>query len=153
MPDEAELRLVCFELRGQEFAFPIAHVRETLAVQPITRVFLTPACLAGVFSLRGEVVPAVDVGVLLGLAPAVVGDATRIVILRHALGTAGVLVDRISEQRRLDQALDAPPPSLPAEVAALLRGVAATSTGTVRVLDADAIFDAEPLRVLRESAS
>src|SRR5688500_4391937 len=61
------LRLVCFELRGQELALPIADVRETLPVQPITRVILTPPCLAGVFSLRGDIVPAVDLGILLGL--------------------------------------------------------------------------------------
>ena len=56
------LRLVCFELRGQELAFPIADVRETLPLQPITRVALTPSCLAGVFSLRGDIVPAIEAG-------------------------------------------------------------------------------------------
>lgn len=30
------LRVVCFELRGQELALPIADVRETLPVLPVT---------------------------------------------------------------------------------------------------------------------
>ena len=72
--ESGPLRLVCFDLRGQELALPIGDVRETLPVQPITRVFLTPACLAGVFSLRGDIVPVIDLGVLLGLPQTVIGD-------------------------------------------------------------------------------
>ncbi len=140
------LRLVCFELRGQELALPIADVRETLPVQPVTRVFLTPPCLAGVFSLRGEIVPAIDLGVLLGLARTVVGDNSRIVVIEHAAGTAGIVVDRLRDLRTLETALEPPPASLPPAIAALLVGVAATSTGTVRVLDVHAVLTAEPLR-------
>ena len=94
------LRLVCFELHGQELAFPIAHVRETLSIQPITRVPLTPPCLAGVFSLRGEIVPAVDLGILFGLTTTNVTDGlvaswldayetrdtTRIAALERSIG-------------------------------------------------------------------
>lgn len=144
------LRLVCFELRGQELALPIGDVRETMPVQPVTRVFLTPACLAGVFSLRGEIVPAIDLAVLLGLARTEVGDDSRIVVVEVAGGTAGIVVDRLRDLRTLDGALDPPPGNLPPHIAGLLLGVAATPTGTVRVLDAHAILTAEPLRVIAD---
>ncbi len=144
------LRLVCFELRGQELALPIGDVRETLPVQPVTRVFLSPACLAGVFSLRGEIVPVIDLGVLLGLARTEVGEDSKIVVVEHAAGTAGVIVDRLRDLRTLDQALEPAPTNLPAEVAALLLGIAATTTGSVRVLDARAVLTAEPLRAIAE---
>lgn len=142
------LRLVCFELRGQELAFPIAEVRETLTLRPVTRVFLTPAWLAGIFSLRGDIVPAIDLGVLLGLPPTEVGDDSRIVVVERGGKVAGVLVDRLRELRSLDDALEPPPPGLPAEVAAILLGVAATPTGTVRVLDLDALFSSDRLGAL-----
>jgi purine-binding chemotaxis protein CheW len=144
----APLRLVCFELRQQELALPIADVRETLSLLPITRVVLTPPCLAGVFSLRGDIVPAIDLCVLLGLAPTEVGDDSRIVVVEHAGSVVGIVVDRLRDLRSIE-AVEPPPPNLPAEVAALLRGVAATPTGTVRVLDAHAILSAEPLQALR----
>lgn len=148
------LRLVCFELRGQELALPIADVRETLPIQPITRVVLTPACLAGVFSLRGEIVPAIDLGVLLGLPRTETGDegGRRIVVVDHAGSTIGVVVDRLRDLRTLTEALEPPPPNLPPAVAQLLLGIAATPTGTVRVLDAKAILNAEPLRALARTA-
>lgn len=142
------LRLVCFELRGQELALPIADVRETLPIQPITRVVLTPPALAGVFSLRGDIVPAIDLAVLLGLSRTDVGDESRIVVVDHEGSTIGVVVDRLRDLRTLDTALEPPPSNLTASVAQLLLGVAATTTGTVRVLDARAILAAESLRAL-----
>ena len=142
------LRLVCFELRGQELALPIDDVRETLPIQPITRIVLTPPCLAGVFSLRGDIVPVIDLGVLLGLARTEVGDDSRIVVIHGETGTAGVVVDRLRDLRTLDTALEPPPGNLDPEVSLLLKGIAATPTGTVRVLDASAVITAEPLRAL-----
>ncbi|MBA2541000.1 MAG: purine-binding chemotaxis protein CheW [Deltaproteobacteria bacterium] len=141
------MRLVCFELRGQELALPIDDVRETLPIQPITRVVLTPPALAGVFSLRGDIVPAIDLGVLFGFPRTEIGDHSRIIVLDQTI-TAGIVVDRLRDLRTLDEALEAPPPSLSTEISELLLGIAATPTGTVRVLDAAAIIAAEPLRAL-----
>lgn len=140
---------MCFELRGQELAIPIDDVRETVPVQPVTRVFLTPSCLAGVFSLRGEIVPAIDLGVLFGLPRTEVGTDSKIVVIEHAAGTAGVIVDGLRDLRTIE-ALDPPPANLSAQAASLLMGVASTPTGTVRVLDARAVLTAEPLRVLAD---
>jgi len=142
------LRLVCFELRGQELALPIADVRETLPVPPITRVFLVPACLSGVFSLRGDIVPVIDLGVLLGLAATAAGDDSKIVVVDHAAGVAGIVVDKLRDLRTIEGPLDPPPGNLAPEIATLLLGVAATPTGSVRVLDARAMLTAEPLRAL-----
>ena len=148
------LRLVCFELRQQELAFPIADVRETLPLKPISQVFLTPPWLAGIFSLRGEIVPAIDLGVLLGLPRTVVGDDARIVVVEKGPLVAGVLVERLRELRTIDAtALEPPPASLPAEVAAILTGIAATPTGTVRVLDLDALLSSDRIGALAREES
>jgi purine-binding chemotaxis protein CheW len=140
--------LVCFELRGQELALPIADVRETLPVPPITRVVLVAACVAGVFSLRGDIVPVLDLGVLLGLPATAVGDDSKIVVVDHAAGVAGIVVDKLRDLRTVEAPLDPPPANLASEVANLLLGVVATPTGSVRVLDARAVLTVEPLRAL-----
>src|SRR5262249_3496666 len=138
----------CFDVRGQELAFPIEDVRETLPIQPITRVVLTPRCLAGVFSLRGDIVPAIDLAVLLGLPPAEVADASRIVVIESPYGPAGIVSDRLRDLRPIEGGLEPAPANVATNVAPLLLGVAATETGSVRVLSAAAIVAAEPLRVL-----
>jgi purine-binding chemotaxis protein CheW len=147
---EGPLRLVCFELRGQELALPIADVRETLPVPPITRVFLVPACLAGVFSLRGDIVPVIDLSILLGLPATAASDDSKIVVVDHAAGVVGIVVDKLRDLRTVEGPLDPPPVNLAAEVAALFLGVVATPTGSVRVLDARAVITVEPLRALAQ---
>ncbi len=148
------LRLVCFELLDQEFALPITNVSETIAIQPITRLFLTTPSLAGVFGLRGEIVPAIDLAPLFGLARTTVRDDSRIIVLKHELGLAGIIVDRLLEQRRLETELLEPPPrNLQPSIAALLLGVVATDTGVVRVLDATAVLTAEPLMQFRPASA
>jgi purine-binding chemotaxis protein CheW len=147
-PAGSPLRLVCFELRDQELAFPIADVRETLTLRPITRVFLTPPALAGIFSLRGDIVPVIDLAVLLGLPPTVPGDDSRIVVVERGGKVAGIVVDRLRELRTIDTGLEPAPPSLATDVAQVLLGVAATQTGTVRVLDLDAILASDSMRAL-----
>lgn len=142
------LRLVCFDLGDQELALPIADVGETLPLHPITPVFLTPPCLAGVFSLRGDIVPVIDLGVLLGLHATRVGADSKIVVIDCDDTTIGVVVDRLRDLRTIDGALEPPPPGLPAHVAALFAGVSVTQTGSVRVLSAHAIVNAEALRAL-----
>lgn len=148
--DGGPLRLVCFELRGQELALPIADVRETLPVPPITRVFLVPACLAGVFSLRGDIVPVIDLGILLGLPTTAASDDSKIVVVDHAAGVVGIVVDKLRDLRSVEGPLDPAPANLAAEVAALFLGVVATPTGSVRVLDARAVITVEPLRALAQ---
>lgn len=148
MAEAGPLRLVCFALGEQELALPIADVRETVPMQPITRVFLTPPVIAGVFSLRGEIVTALDLCVLLGLPSRPIDDGARIVVIETEAGTAGIVADRLCDLRTLDQPLDPPPTNVAPQTAALLLGVAVTPTGTVRVLDASAVLTAEPLRAL-----
>jgi purine-binding chemotaxis protein CheW len=147
------IRLVCFELRQQELALPIDTVRETLTLRPITRVFLTPPWLAGIFSLRGEIVPAIDLAVLLGLAPTVLADDSHIVVVEHGDQVAGVLVDRMRELRTIDEAAIEPPPAnLARDVAGLLAGLVAVPDGTVRVLELEALFSSERIGALARAS-
>ena len=131
------LRLVCFELRDQELALPIGDVRETLPMRPITPGVPDPAVA------RRHLQPARrhragrrSGASCSGLPRTVVGDDSRIVVVERGGNVAGVVVDRLRELRTIDAALEPPPPTRGGRTSpALLLGVAATPTGTVRVLD------------------
>ena len=154
--DEAAtpLRLVCFRVREQELAFPIAAVRETIRMRPITRVFLTPPWLVGIFSLRGEIVPAIDLSPWLGLPAMVPGDESRLVVMRLLGKVLGVLADELCDLRTLDPTLiSPPPPTLSPELAAILAGVAMTSTGTVRILQPEALLRSDRMRSLESTTT
>lgn len=166
---------VCFRIHGQDFALDIAAVRETLAMRPITRVFLTPAHFAGIINLRGDVVAVLDLALLLGLPPIAAGDDTRIVLCQYRPArdgadlcagaatpraraetmTAGVLVDELTELRVLDLGLlEPPPPTLPRDTAALLGGVVMLDDRTpLQVLDIARLFTSDQVRVFQREAS
>jgi chemotaxis signal transduction protein len=151
----AAAKLVCFLLDGQEYAADIVNVAETLAVRPITRVFLSPDWLAGIMNLRGDVVAVLDLSRLLGMAPTIVTDESRIVLARHAERRAGLLVDRLAELRVADlDELEPAPVTLAPEVAELLRGIVTTPSGeVVRVLDLAALFESDTVASLSGAKS
>ncbi len=143
------IRLVCFHLRDQVFGVPIESVRETLRPKPMTKVFLTPSWLVGIFSLRGEIVPAIDLGPWLGIGRTSQTDASRLVVLRQGTLVLGLVVDQLAELQTIDATLlSPPPPSLSREQIELVRGVQTTDKSTLRVLDPAAIFASDALRSL-----
>lgn len=147
-------KLVCFLLHGQEYAAPIGEVVETLAVRPITRVFLTPPWLAGIVNLRGDVVAVLDLARLLGMAETLITEDSRIVLARHNGTRAGFLVDGLAELRILDLGLlESPPATLAPEIASLLRGIVTVPGGVVRLLDLTALFESDKLRSLGGAAT
>ncbi len=147
-------KLVCFFLRGQEYAANIEHVKETMLVRPITRVFLTPPWLSGIINLRGDIVAVLDLAQLLGLPATNVTDESRILIAQQEGKSAGLLVDRMAELRTLDLgSLQPPPPTLPIETSALLLGLATIEDGAaVRVLDLPALFESDRLRAFERAS-
>ena len=136
------MKLLCFHVAGQDFGVPIAAVKETIPERPLTRLFLVPPFVAGLINLRGEVVAVLDLAALLGLDRAQESGRRapkNIVILRASLlpdvrdvrhaanrPAAGFWVDRLDGVRDLgDGEVRPPPPTLAAEPAGYLDGVAA----------------------------
>lgn len=143
----AEERLVCFWLGEQLFGAPIRFVRETVRLRPITRVFHTPDFIAGLASLRGEILAVLDIARLLGLPATPLDHDTHILIVECAKKRAGVLADRLSEVRDIEPgALSPPPPTFEPSVAANLRGVVSLPEAPLGVIDLERIFASEELR-------
>lgn len=92
--------------RGESFAVPIAAVLEVLPSPRLARVPNTPPAVAGLVNHRGEIVPALDVGVLFGLTtpPSV---AYAIVVANGAL-VAALTADGVPELVEYDRQQIAP---------------------------------------------
>lgn len=93
-----------FRVADEEYGAPILQVREIVRFQGVTRVPTAPPAIRGVLSLRGSVVPVVDLGLKLGLAPTPTTPRTCIVVAEaHTDGAPEVIglladaVDRVAE--------------------------------------------------------
>jgi chemotaxis signal transduction protein len=65
--DQSVAQLVSFKLGEEEFAFPMDRVREILRVQRPNVVPDTPDYFLGILTVRGNILPVIDLRILLGL--------------------------------------------------------------------------------------
>ena len=71
--DQSVAQVVSFKLGEEEFAFPMDRVREILRVQRPSEVPNAPAHFLGILTVRGVILPVIDLRILLGL-PALAAD-------------------------------------------------------------------------------
>lgn len=101
-----------FTLRDEDFGIDIAKVREVLDVTTLTRIPRMPSFICGVINLRGNVVPVLDLGYRLGMAPVTAGKNTCVMIVETKIGGALVAMGAMADsvQMVLDiQAADIEP--------------------------------------------
>jgi purine-binding chemotaxis protein CheW len=146
-------RCIAVSVGGALYGLPMGDVQEVIGMRPLTRVFHAPPVLAGVTSLRGDVLPVIDLGLLLGAGEASVagGRDARIVVVREAGGgkrRASLRVDELRGLRELpDEGLAAAPATASDRVRSLVVGVIAAAP-PCSVLDVSAILDAPELAAL-----
>ena len=118
---------------GEAYALPVAEVLEVADLGDVTPLPGSGAAILGIRNLRGQVVPVVDLAVVLGLAGAPAPG--RMVIAEEAGRKAGLAVDEIAGVEEL------PPASEEAE-SAHLAGAVLAGGDLIGVLDVRAVLDA-----------
>jgi purine-binding chemotaxis protein CheW len=137
----ATLHLLTFGLDREEFGIPVTQVREVIRVTEITRVPQVPPHVRGVTNLRGRILPVVEIRTRMGLEPAVITPAARIVVVEVLGRVLGLLVDRVSQVTRVPAESVAPAPEevISAE-ADYLTGVARWDSRLIILLDLDKVL-------------
>jgi purine-binding chemotaxis protein CheW len=96
-----EQQIVVFALSAEEYALPIQNVQEIIRYAEPRAVASPEPSIRGVISLRGKIVPVVDLALRLGLV-AEPADEQKIVIVELDGGTVGVVVDDVEEVLTID---------------------------------------------------
>ncbi len=99
-----------FNIGEDVFGLDISRVFEILRVQKIFSIPGLPGFLTGVMSVRGAVIPVMDLRLRFGTKPA--GKKERIILVRYGEEKIGFLVDEIREILRLNPEEIRPSPSL-----------------------------------------
>jgi purine-binding chemotaxis protein CheW len=85
------------------FAVPMAVAREVVVAPKVAVLPTAPATVAGVFNLRGEVVPLFDTAMLLGLGT--IPSVEYVAVVETELGPAGLAITAVGESVELDEPL------------------------------------------------
>ena len=137
------LQVVSFHLGEHEFAVDIMRCMEIHRMLPITPLPSAPPFVEGVFTLRGTVIPCVDLRKRFEMPPVEPTGRSRIVIIELAGEgqQAGLLVDRVERRVALDPDSITEPPALTTNVEPrYLSGVCQVDEHLLLILDIDYIF-------------
>jgi purine-binding chemotaxis protein CheW len=96
-----EIELLAFRLGTEEYALLVEQVREVIKLWEITSVPNTPDYVLGVLSLRGKVLPVIDLCKRLGLPPGARDGRARIIVVSLDDEETGLIVDRVTGVVRL----------------------------------------------------
>jgi purine-binding chemotaxis protein CheW len=139
-------QLSTFSVNGHLFGVEVAVVQEVIRYQPMTRVPLAPAALAGLINLRGQVITAVDLRRRLGFPERAAGELAMDVIVRTSDGLVSLLVDRIGDVVEVAQeAFEEPPETLAGIARELIRGAYKLDHALLLLLDVQGAVDLPPL--------
>lgn len=104
--DEQYQEFLCFLLGSEEYGINIMEIKELIKPRELTEVPRAPHFVDGIISLRGVIVPVIDLRKRLGLHARRSTNQERIVIVRHRDSFSGLRVDavtgvlRIADHRR-----------------------------------------------------
>ena len=110
----ATLELLTFALAQEEYAFRISEVEEIIRLQSLTKIPKSEPYLLGVTSVRGKIIPVIDLKKRLSLrGEGGTTERQKILILKGPRGTIGAVIDKvIGVIRPRSSRIGEPPPHL-----------------------------------------
>ncbi len=155
-------RYLGFRLGSEYYAVPVLKLSEVVLRREVCHVPRVKPFVRGVFSVRGTIVPVVDLRRRLdfdpgSVAPAAVApedpgdeasagtDRERVLITRMGGETFGLLVDEVTHPFNLEaDEVEPPPPSLPRRLVEFVEGIGRVEERIHILLDLDVVlrFDA-----------
>jgi purine-binding chemotaxis protein CheW len=135
------LELLSFSTGGEEYAVGVFEVREIIRGHAVTVIPRCPPYLLGVISLRGEIVPVLDLRLRLGLGSRGEEGEPMMVVVRSGQDTAGLLVERIVGMLQVPEAdVQTTPEVVDPPKAEFFRGVVRTGDRLVTIIDVERVL-------------
>jgi purine-binding chemotaxis protein CheW len=133
--DAAEGWFFCLRIMGGRYAFEAPLVTEVVRLGPLTRLPAAPSFLPGVFTHRGEVLPVLDIGQLVGQGAIPLRGATRAAIVHCGPWRVAVVADAVEGLVSLPARMVEPPPAESAGMAEFLTGIGRDRDGAIALVD------------------
>lgn len=103
-------RFLTFSCDGLNIGVSTNYVTEIITDHSVTMVPLVPDYLKGIISMRGQIIPIIDIRLRMGKMPIEYTSTTCIIVLDINDVQMGISVDAVQQVRDVDQSLIAPVP-------------------------------------------
>jgi purine-binding chemotaxis protein CheW len=155
--DKDTVELLTFSLSHEEYAFRVSEVEEVLRFQKIARVPTMPDYVLGITSLRGKIIPVIDLKTRLNLRKMSSGSSPsgerteheqkaaaekKILIIDGPKGLIGAAIDSVKGVVRLPRsAVLQPPGNLDENELRFIEGIVVLKKRFISIIHADAAID------------
>lgn len=129
--------VIGFIVGAEEFAVPILNIIEIVKPIEYTRVPGTPDYVLGVFNLRGNVFPLINLRMKFGISAARQDEDTRYLVVNHNDEIAGFLIDKLTEAVRINESDIEPVPDTFNERENLMYGIGKRDDRLITILRVD----------------
>jgi purine-binding chemotaxis protein CheW len=114
---QRERGILTFVVGGEVHGIEILSIREIIKPREITEVPRAPRFLLGILTVRGLVMPVIDLRLRLRLPAPPLGPRARVLVVVHEGERFGLVVDEVRDVVRFsDAAIEPPPPAFAARV-------------------------------------
>lgn len=142
--EDAHQEYLCFLLGDEEYGVNIMEIKELIKPRELTEVPRAPHFVDGIISLRGAIVPVIDLRKRLGLHTQRPTPHQRIVIVRQPSGYSGFKVDSVTGVVRIaDHRREATPAALEGIDREFVSGIGRTDNRMVILLNLQQVADLE----------
>lgn len=133
---------LCFKVADEEYALSIMAIKEIIKPREVTEVPRMPRFVSGVISLRGIIIPIMDMRLRLSLPVREATGRERILVLKTSNGLCGVLVDEVIQVVRiLSSAIEEPPAILDGVDREFVMGLGRYDNRMLILLNLESILD------------
>jgi purine-binding chemotaxis protein CheW len=133
---------LCFRVANEEYAISIMAIKEIIKPREVTEVPRMPEFISGVISLRGVIIPIMDMRLRLALPARERTGKERVVVLRKDAGFCGVLVDEVVQVAKINKAdIEDPPAVLDGIDRDFVKGLGRFDKRMLILLNLDTILD------------
>lgn len=137
-----KVELLSFTAGEELYALDVSEVREIIRLQPVTSVPRCPEYILGVISLRGEIVPVIDLRARLSLGPGARETEPMIIVVRWRDEPVGLLVQDINGIVRVAETdVETTPEVVSPDKAEFLKGVVRSGDRLAAILNLEPLLE------------
>ncbi|MFP4011365.1 MAG: chemotaxis protein CheW [Spirochaetaceae bacterium] len=150
---DESLQLVTFELAGETYGIDIMQVEGIVQVQDIRPIPYAPEYVEGIFNLRGEIIPVINLHRRFRLQTVELSEEDKLlsgmVVLSIDRMHLAVMIDKVSRVVRVRQEdIQSPPQMISGIGAEYIQGVVNNEDSYLIILDARRLFNVRELEQL-----
>jgi purine-binding chemotaxis protein CheW len=134
-------RVSVIEINGILFGIDIVKSKEIFPLTEVTPIPNTKEFVRGVFNLRGDIYPLIDISTILGLQPVKINKDNMIILLEGNGMTMGILTSRVHGVRPLKSLSVKPSKGVTAKgMDEFVSGMISEKGSEIFLLDIDRLF-------------